>query len=84
MGSRQSVYVSTFVKAPTPPSPNRTIAGVTVDLRVFYPPTVDGLNIAVEALTNAYIEATEELQARQRRSASAGGSEGSCSPPEEG
>lgn len=64
MGSRPSVYVRRFAKAPAPQEPNRTVDGVSVDLRVFYPPTSEGIDIALASLASAYIEATEELQAR--------------------
>lgn len=65
MSSRPSVYVRRFAKAPSPPSPNSTVESVTVDLRVFYPPTSEGVDIALASLASAYIEATEELQARR-------------------
>lgn len=64
MGSRPSVYVRRFAEAPAPPEPNRTKEFVSVDLRVFYPPTSEGVDIALASLASAYIEATEELQAR--------------------
>lgn len=64
MGSRPSVYVRRSAKAPTLPSPNATIDSVTVDLRVFYPPTAGGVETALESLASAYAEATQELQAR--------------------
>lgn len=87
MSSRPSVYVRKFAEAPTLPSPNATIEGVTVDLRVFYPPTSEGVDIALASLASAYIEATEELQARHRQPATGqAASEGASSaglPPEE-
>ena len=71
MSSRPSVHVQRFAKARTLPSPNATIEGVTVDLRVFYPPTDEGLSVALAQLAEAYVEATEELQARRLKKGSA-------------
>lgn len=46
MGQRESIYKTLRVAAPSPPSPNATVAAITVELRVFYPPGTDPATIA--------------------------------------
>ena len=63
MARRKAVHVSTRHEWPGGESPNNTIGGITVDLRVVYPhDTMKDLQAAEEYLTQAAGEARRQLQ----------------------
>lgn len=65
MGQRESIYKTLRVNAPSPPPPNGTVAAITVELRVFYPP---GTNAGVVAgiIDEVVGDALAELHAPKR------------------
>ena len=62
MSARQSVYVSHIVKAESLPSPHATVAAITAEVRLFYPPNQEPQALA--ELHTAYNEAREQLKAK--------------------
>lgn len=64
MSRRECVHVANYAKADGGVPPNRFIPSVTVDLRVFYPPTTGSLLLAQTALTETYLDALEEIRRR--------------------
>lgn len=61
MASRQSAATVVVRPAQSRPSPNATIASITVDLRVFWPRNAGNLDAALAALDEAYAAVREQV-----------------------
>lgn len=61
MSTRPHVHVTLREPHPAPPSPNAGVAEVSLDLRVFWPPTTDGIQHALRLLATAYDEAVDRM-----------------------
>ncbi|QFG04536.1 hypothetical protein SEA_JEEVES_61 [Mycobacterium phage Jeeves] len=64
MSSRECVHIANYAPADGGREPNRYIPSVTVDLRLFYPPTEGSLVAAQQALTETYLDALDEIRRR--------------------
>jgi hypothetical protein len=61
VGHRRNVYVSRIIPHETLPSPNATVAAVTTEIRLFFPPTATQATLLNE-LSLAYDEACERVR----------------------
>lgn len=59
MSARENVYVSLITHAPSLPSPNATVAAITAEIRLFYPPTQE--DEALVQLSKAFLQARDQL-----------------------
>lgn len=65
MSARPHVHVVLREEEATLPSPNGTRGEVTVDLRVYWPPTEAGLRHARNLLDDAFYEARTQIANQQ-------------------
>lgn len=68
MSHRENVYISLKAPAASPDSPNATQAYVTAEVRVFFPPTLEGLAVAEDLFVEATRQAAEKLEQCSSRS----------------